>query len=399
VLRSCAFTALLCSLLIACVGQPAPSGTVPPAPDAKPQVVLPATGTPLHQWTDAERQGGFRNVARLWPSYVVKRGESVHPMPQAPAQIEPRLSFDGAEMSVEEFMQANGVTGLIAVKDGQVVLERYGFGRKPEEPWISFSVSKSITSLLVGAAIADGHIRSVNDKVTRYLPELKGSAYDGVSIRHLLTMRSGVAWNETYADPEADVWKAGMGLPIGGLSPLVQYMKGLKRAARPGTRYLYNTGETDLVGLVVSSATGKPLHEYLSEKIWAPFGMESDATWPMDRGGHAKGGCCLNMTLRDYARVGLFALGGGQAGGKAVVPATWLAESTRAYTEEPRYGYFWWLLGRGGYAAMGIYGQGIYVLPQHRLVIAVNSSWPAAWDETHFARGEAMFRAIIDAAR
>jgi CubicO group peptidase (beta-lactamase class C family) len=361
---------------------------------AAPAVEMPKPGTPLAHWTDAERQGAFRFFDKVLPSQVVKRGETVFPLPEADRKIDPRMEFDGAELSVDDFMKANHVSGLIAVKNGKIVLERYAFGRKPDQRWVSFSVTKSITSTLLGAAIADGHIKSLNDKVTRYLPELKGSAYDAVSIRDLLTMRSGVAWNEDYGDPTSDVYQVGMLPPIGGLNPTARYMKALKRAGPPGKDFLYNTGETDLAGLLVSAAVGKPLAQYLSEKIWAPFGMESDALWPKDTGGHERGGCCLNMTLRDYARFGLFALGGGVAGGRPVVPAGWMKEATTAHNTAPPYGYFWWIRRDGGYQATGIHGQGIHVLPQQQLVVAVNSAWPLAWEETYFARQLAMVEAI-----
>lgn len=362
---------------------------------AEPVVELPEPGTPLNRWSDSERQGGFRYFDKVLPSRKVKRGDAVLPLPEAGRKVDPRLTFDGEPLSVGEFMALNHVSGLIAVKDGRIVLERYAFGRTPDQRWVSFSVTKSVTSTLVGAAIADGHIKSLNDKVARYLPELKGSAYDAVSIRNLLTMRSGVKWNEDYADATSDVYQVGMLPPIGGLNPTARYMKALGRAAPPGKEFLYNTGETDLAGLLVSAAVGKPISQYLSEKIWAPFGMESDALWPMDMGGHERGGCCLNMTLRDYARFGLFALGGGVAGGKPVVPASWMAEATRAHVAEPAYGYFWWIRPDGsGYQATGIHGQGIHVLPREGLVVAFNSAWPQAWEQTYFARQLAMVEAI-----
>lgn len=361
---------------------------------AEPAVQMPKPGTPLAHWSDAERQGGFRFFDKVLPSQAVKRGEAVFPLPEADRKIDPRLTFEGEELSVGDFMEENRVSGLIAVKDGRIVLERYAFGRKPDQRWVSFSVTKSVTATLAGAAIADGHIKSLNDKVTRYLPELKGSAYDAVSIRDLLTMRSGVEWNEDYSDPASDVYQVGMRRPLGGLNPTARYMKGLRRATAPGKEFLYNTGETDLAGLLVSAAVGKPLSEYLSEKIWAPFGMESDALWPMDMGGHERGGCCLSMTLRDYARFGMFAMSGGLAGGKPVLPPNWMAEATRAHVAKPAYGYFWWVRHDGGYQATGIHGQGIHVLPQHGLVVAFNSAWPQAWDEGYFARQLAMVEAI-----
>lgn len=378
---------LACALIAGCAGG-----------HARPDAGLPAPRSDLREWTPEQRQAAYRQFDRMWPAYAVKRGDAVHPLPAARDPIDPRITFDGVEHDVARFMAANEVSGIIAVKNGEVVLERYAFGRQPSDTWVSFSVTKSITSTLVGAAIQDGYIRGVRDPVTRYLPELKGSAYDKVTLAQLMTMRSGVQWNEDYADPDADVWKVGLSPPVGALNPGVRYMKGLKRAVPPGSTFLYNTGETDLVGYAVSAAVGKPLQDYLSEKIWIPYGMESDAAWPMDVGGHARGGCCLSMTLRDYARFGLFALNGGAAGGRDVVPRSWIAEATRMHNETPGYGYFWWATPHV-YMALGIYGQAIYIVPGNQLVVVVNSAWPTPWDEDRFARQDQFVRAISDAVR
>jgi CubicO group peptidase (beta-lactamase class C family) len=158
-------------------------------------------------------------------------------------------------------------------------------------------------------------------------------------------------------------------------------MRKLPRAKPPGTRFNYNTGETDLVGILVSKATGKSLAQYASEKIWKPFGMEQDAIWMIDRSGHERGGCCMSMTLRDYARFGQFMLEGGMGrGGKRILPPGWTAQATTARIDNGigGYGYFWWIRPEGGYAAEGIFGQAIVVIPEERMVVAINSAWPAA---------------------
>ena len=180
-------------------------------------------------------------------------------------------------------MKAYNVSGLMVVKDGKVMLERYGLGRKPEDRWISFSVAKSITSTLVGAAIQDGKIKSLDDPVTHYIPELKGSAYDGVSIRQLLTMSSGVKWNEDYTDPNSDVARAGDHDPGARRQPDGELHAAACRAPTSRARSShYNTGETDLVGILVSKAPASRSPHYASEKIWQPYGMERDAIWMLD---------------------------------------------------------------------------------------------------------------------
>jgi CubicO group peptidase (beta-lactamase class C family) len=215
------------------------------------------------------------------------------------------------------------------------------------------------------------------------MPELKGSAYEGVTVRQLLTMSSGLQWNEDYTDPKADVAVAGWRLTEPGIDPMVEYLRKLPRAHEPGTTWHYNTGETDLVGVLVSHAVGEPLSQYLSKKIWRPYGMERDAAWVTDLGDQERGGCCISMTLRDYARFGQFILDGGKAGGKQVTPPDWTREATRVQIANGQptpagYGYFWWIRPDGGYEAIGIYGQAITTYPAERLIIVLNAAWPTA---------------------
>jgi CubicO group peptidase (beta-lactamase class C family) len=185
------------------------------------------------------------------------------------------------------------VASVVVIHDGRIRYERYGMGFDRDGRWTSFSVAKSITSTLVGAAIADGAIGSVDDPVIRYIPELTGSAYDGVTIAQLLTMTSGVAWNEDYEDPQSDVARFDAHRAEPGQDPLVSYMSTLQRAHSPGQVWHYSSGETNMIGIVVARATGRPLADYLSEKIWRPFGMEADATWLLDRSGGEIAGCCI----------------------------------------------------------------------------------------------------------
>jgi len=331
-------------------------------------------------WTPQQQRDGYRAMETLYEVATVPRGDQVRALPVAERQIDPVVTVAGKSLSVEGFMQAYNASGVLVLKDGKILLERYGLGRKPQDRWTSFSVAKSVTSTLVGAAIQEGKIRSLASPVTDYIPELKGSGYDGVTVSQLLTMSSGVRWNEDYGDPNSDVARAGAGPVQPGVNPIVAYMRTLPRAHPPGTKFNYNTGETDLVGVLVSKATGKSLAEYASETIWKPFGMERDAIWLTDRTGHERGGCCMSMTLRDYARFGLFMLEGGKAGDRQVLPPGWTTEATskRIDNEYGGYGYFWWIRNEGGYAAEGIFGQAIVVIPEDRLVVAINSAWPAA---------------------
>jgi CubicO group peptidase (beta-lactamase class C family) len=345
----------------------------------------PPVGASILMWSPDQQKTGYKSMEKLAAHKVVARGPTVFPLPTGKA-IDPKVTVGGRQMSVDDFMAAYRVSGLLVIKDGKVILERYGLERGPDDRWTSFSVAKSVTSTLVGAAIQDGHIKSLEDPVTAYIPELKGGGYEGVTVGQLITMTSGVKWNEDYTNLNSDVAKVGLTMIEPGMNPVVSYMRRLPRAAPPGTRFNYSTGETDLAGVLVSKAVGKPLSQYLSEKIWAPFGMEQDAIWVEDVAGHERGGCCMSMTLRDYGRIGMFILGGGKAGGKSVVPANWTKDATAshiavdpAHPEYGDYGYFWWVNPKTqAYEALGIFGQSITTFPEDRLVIAVNSAWPAA---------------------
>jgi CubicO group peptidase (beta-lactamase class C family) len=208
----------------------------------------------------------------------------------------------------------------------------------------------------------------MDDKVSDYIPQMKGSAYDDVSIRQLLTMTSGVRWNEDYGDPNSDVARFNNHQPEDGVDALVSYLRRLPREAPAGTRWLYSTGETNLVGILVSQATKKPLAQYLSEKIWGPAGMEQQATWILSKTGQEISGCCIQAAARDFARFGQFILDGARVGRPGIVPDGWLAEATTERTGigQPGrgYGYQWWTYADGSFAARGIFGQGIFIDPK-----------------------------------
>jgi CubicO group peptidase (beta-lactamase class C family) len=344
----------------------------------------------------------YRRIEEVYPTRVVKRGAKVRELPVASTQLQPRITWRGTTYEdVNAFMQAARFSGLLVIHYGEIVLERYAFDRKPEDRWTSFSVAKSVTAILLGAAIQDGYIQSLDEPVTKYVPQLAGSGYDGVNIRQLITMTSGVKWNEDYADPNSDVARASSWPGEPGMNPLVSYMRRLPGEAKPGTKFVYKTGETDMAGLLVANAVGKGLAEYLSEKIWQPYGMERDAIWMVDRGGAERGGCCMSMTLRDYGRLGLFMLEGGKAGAKQVVPEWYLHEATTNQIKPPAkgsYGYFWWIHD-DGYAAYGIFGQQIRISPQEKLIVVLNGAFPTADDDDLSQAEEAVWQGVREALK
>jgi CubicO group peptidase (beta-lactamase class C family) len=355
-------------------------------------------------WRGERQAKGFRDIEHIFRTRTIRRGPHVRPLPVAARQIAPTFTYGGKTWTIEAYMAAYRISGLLVLKDSQIVLEKYGLGRKPADRWTSFSVAKSVTSTLVGAAIEDGHIRSIDDPVTRYVPELKGSAYEGVSVRQMLMMSSGVKWNENYTDPNSDVAKAGGQVTEPGVNPMVSYLRKLPRAHPPGTTWNYNTGETDLVGVLVSKAVGEDLAQYASEKLWKPLGMARDGVWITDPGGQERGGTGISMTLRDYGRLGLFIARGGVADGKRIVPAWWVAEATRREidngTPAPAgYGYFWWIRPNGAYEAVGIFGQSITTFPKDHLIIVQNAAWPAATGKELSAARNAMIEGVRAAVR
>jgi CubicO group peptidase (beta-lactamase class C family) len=354
------------------------------------------TNRDLLFWNQAQRDAAFRALDRiplLAKAHVVPAGNAPSPLPPGPPL---KLPVD-----VDAFMQGQRSAALLIVHDGKLRLERYGLGFDANGRWTSFSVAKSFTSTLVGAAIRDGYIQGMDDKVSRYIPEMKGSAYDDVSIRQLLTMTSGVKWNEDYADPDSDVARFNNHKPEPGVDAIVSYLRALPRDVPAGTKWHYSTGETNLVGILLTKATGKPLATYLSEKIWVPAGMEQQATWIVSKTGQEISGCCVQAAPRDYARFGLFILGGAKVNGQPIVPDGWLQEATakRVRIEGPDrgdgYGYFWWTYDDGSFAARGIFGQGLFIDPKRKLVIASNADWGGgARDRVANPAREAFYKAV-----
>lgn len=325
-------------------------------------------------WTQPQRDAAFRVMEKFGKMNPILAGEQVFELPQGEPLV---LSAD-----VDAYMKAQRAAGLIILQDGHIRLEKYAMDYNASGRWTSFSVAKSFTSTLVGAAVKDGFIKSLDDKVTVYIPDLKGSAYDEVSVRQLLTMTSGVKWNEDYTDPKSDVALFNLQKPEPGVDVTVSYMKKLPREAPAGAKWVYKTGETNLIGVLVSSATKKSLSAYLTEKLWKPFGMQQDAAWLLGATGHEISGCCVSAALRDYARFGQFILGGGVAGGQKILPDDWLPSATTKQadigTPGRGYGFQWWTNDDGSFAAQGIFGQGIFIDPSRKLVIATNGNWPKA---------------------
>ncbi len=346
-------------------------------------------------WAPEQQVAGYRNIDKVFPTRIISAGGSTYGLPEHIVDLNGvQISFEDEVLTTDEYFSQQNVAGLLVIKNGRIVYERYGLGNSKDSLWVSFSVAKSVTSLLIGAAIRDGYIKSINEKATDYLPRLKGSSYDQATIRNILQMSSGVQWNEDYADPDSDINSVD-----GNTLRLYEYLRVKPRDTAPGEEFNYNTAETNLVGTLLRSAIGNNLATYLSVKIWRPFGMASDANWMLSEpGGGEVGGCCISATLRDYGRIGLFALGDGRLpNGTQVLPDNWMAESTSPSKGYAGYGYLWWLNEGGVYRAKGIFGHGIYINPQENVVIALHSARAVASKESDWALQNALYIALTEA--
>ena len=373
-LKALALSACAALALTGCTYGAADSAVSTPAPLAEVTLVMPPERDPSELqvlfWSDEQRSARFRDMESWFAGHEVPPATSPRelahgtPLPDALAQ------------EIRAAMLETGAAGVMVYQDG-VRFEDYALGMTPEARWTSFSVAKSFTSTLLGAALADGFIASLDDPVTRYVPGLAGSAYDGVSVRQIATMTSGVKWNEDYTDPNSDVAQMGRYVFEYGSDAMVEQLKRLEREAPPGEKWVYKTGETNLIGMVVENAVGLPLAEYAQEKIVEPAGFAGGMFWMTDPRGGNIGGCCLSLTLGDYTRMGLFAL----EGGGDVVPEGWFAEAGDSLVDFGDsgfgYGYQWWTY-PGGYGAQGIFGQSITIVPSEDMVLTVISNWPTA---------------------
>lgn len=356
--------------------------------------------TEILRWTSAQQRLGYPNIEKLVATSTVRPARHPRALPAAPRDLSGFTYRHGERtLAIEDFLRELKVVGVIALADGAVALERYADGHDADTPWTSFSVTKSVTSLLFGAALADGHLRSLEDPVTRWVPALAGTAYDGVTLRQLLQMTSGVAWNSDLSDPGSNTYALSAIDKEGGLPALLRYLGGLPRAAEPGTQFIYNTADADVAAAALHAATGRSLADSLTENVWSAFGMEREAHWVRMRHGEVEhGDCCLSMTLRDQARVGLFALEEGVLpDGSRALPEGWMEESTRSGPDFPGYGYYWWLRRGGGYFASGSFGQHIEVDPRRRVVVAIQSYWPRAYSDELIGHNDALVAALVEA--
>lgn len=355
----------------------------------------------------------YANVDRIFATRAILRGPRPRALPRG-AEIAPRYRVGGRELGVADYMRRANVAGLIVLDDGRIVLERYGLGLAEGTRWSTMSTVKSLTSTLVGVALQAGRVGSLEDSVAAYLPALRGSAYDAVTVRHLLTMSSGVRWSEDYTDRNSDVNRYSKSLGDKVPGGVLALMRSLPPEAPPGTRFSYCTGDTYVLGCLVSAAMGETLAETMSRNVWGPAGMEFDAFYTLEsEGGQEIGGSRAGIALRDFARFGQFILEDGIADGRRILPEGWVAEAGhRHFGLDPAangygadgYGYSWWIAPEGAMVAVGFAGQSIYIHRAERIVVVTLACWPqppydAAFGIDFAAERRAFHQAVLAALR
>jgi CubicO group peptidase (beta-lactamase class C family) len=324
----------------------------------------------------------FHSVEQLFPTRRVEREGAVWALPRAETKPNFTYEFKGHVYQAEDSLDRTYVNALVIAKHGKIVYETYRNQTDAATHFISFSMAKSLTSLLVGIALGEGAIRSLDDEITRYVPELKNTAYDGVTIRQALQMKSGADYTEVYVPNHPHLLETAFERAfVEQNSHFVDFARTMTRAYPPGEHFSYSTFETCVLGWVVERATKKNLSTYFSEKLWKPAGMESYGLWMVDGrdgAGHEFAGGGFNAVARDYLRIGLLMLNGGRAQGKQLVPADWVKDSTQplsrpiADPSEPDFSYanqWWGLVGSRAFMARGLQGQGIFIDPDTDTVV------------------------------
>ena len=356
--------------------------------------------TRANWWQTLYSVDSYSRLDEIFPASVSKAPPTSSPLRRRARELS--VTYDGAAVvgagrfDLDGYMDRNPSTGLLVVRDGEILAERYQYARHERHRLTSFSMAKTIIALLMGVAIADGRIPSIEISADTLVPELAGTEYGATPLRHLLTMSSGVAFREDYDghDDSARLSQLTLGEQSAGGHAVPPNFN--RRTAEPGTRWYYASAETFVLSLVLRRSIGRPIADYFAEKIWQPMGAEADASWLMDRSGQEVGYMGFNATLRDYGRLALLLANGGVAQGKQLVPPTWIADMTRAHFTGSQtgrwfgYGFQTWIFpdGSGNFALLGVRGQAIFVDPARKLAVVHTAVRPDARDRGGADLGE-----------
>src|SRR5262247_1759855 len=352
------------------------------APDE--EVLGKAEGYPVcprsPQWETRCLVGSMSHYDQVFPARPVAAGAKTRPLRRSESEPAIRYMYQSQMSGLADYLARNRTTGLLILKDNTVLVERYQYDRRPEQRLVSHSMAKTIVAMLVGVALSEGKIQSLDDRSEKYVSELKGTPYGQTALRHLLSMSSGVQFAEGYTGNSglATLFRlSALGESEGGPATITPFRT---RERAPGERFHYSSAETQVLGLVVRAATGKALAEYLSEKIWQPMGAEADASWIVDKGGYEVAYIGVNARVRDYARLGMLLANDGALDGRPIIPASWVREATTppAAQFEPGqtgsafgYGYQTWILpgDKRQFVLRGLRGQAVFVDPKSKLVM------------------------------
>jgi CubicO group peptidase (beta-lactamase class C family) len=358
-------------------------------------------------YDESVRVGSFSNLDRLLPHYTLKKPASPLPLPKAASEPNIEYQFENQTHALGDFLARQRVTGLLVIRDGEVLFERYQYDRTPAHRFVSHSMAKSLVSLAVGMALAEGKIASLDDTVSKYVPKLAGSPYGETSIRNVLRMSSGVAFKEVY-DGKDDLARFSA---IRNSQGSVEALRAFRvREVEQGTRFHYASSETVILAVLLRAVTGTTLSEYLSGRLWQPMGAEADATWIRTSDGTEVGSGSFNAILRDYGRLGVLLANDGAAGARQVLPKDYLLEATdwhrqpeafapKRATSYFGYGYQFWLFPgeKRRFALLGVYGQSIFVDPELKLVMVMTAVAKTAsvGKESLGAERDAVWRGVI----
>lgn len=360
-------------------------------------------------WGDpAHAPGAFHNMEEIFPSRRIAPGAKPLSLKAPTGPLAFTYAYKGKTRNLEDFAAATRTSGLLILHGDQILHERYYMGSAPDSRFISFSVGKSFVSSLIGVALSEGKIRSLDDRMIDYLPELKGGAYETATIKDVLEMSSGTSFDEEYTDAKSGIGGF-IGLFDANKGGLYDYARQFKAARAPGTKFNYASADTEVLGALLAKATGVRPADYMSEKLWRPMGAEAEARWLLDQpgdAGHELAAGGLLITLRDYARFGYLAAHDGAVDGRQVLPKGWIALATQPQRPQVQYGklgdgplgygYQWWLIPGPdrAFTGEGIYGQFLMVNPELDLVVVKTSAWTAAWDDPMAEETFAMFDAL-----
>jgi CubicO group peptidase (beta-lactamase class C family) len=371
-----------------------------------------ATGYPVGtrgSWffDEGVRVGSFSHLDGLLSHYILPKSASPLPLPTAAGEPKIEYRFENQTYTIDDFLGRQRITGLLVIKDGEILLERYQYDRKPTDRFVSHSMAKSIVSIAIGMALAEGKIASLDDPVSKYEPKLAGSAYGETTIRNVLRMSSGVAFKEAY-DGKDDLTRFGV---IRGSSGSIEALRAFEnREAEQGTRFHYASSETVLLAVLLRAVAGTTLSEYLTPRLWQPMGAEADATWIRSRDGLEIGSGSFNAILRDYGRLGVLLANDGAVGSRQVVPKDYLLEATDWHRQPPAfaprratsyfgYGYQFWLYPgeKRRFALLGVYGQSVFVDPELKLVMVLTAAAKNAsvGKETLATERDAVWRGLV----